>query len=809
MKKERVQGYNRYQNLLRIRTFLVIAALVLGVSAIGVMSVGLISLSGCGSGGGSGDGVVTTTDAAVPAAAAASAAATAEVTTDVTTPTEIIDAADILGDNISGTPEMASAKAKMNTMTIYVPTQDNEGTLSATESKSKPIIITYTDEIPGTGGADVFAAISRDDGVTWKLSNLSNSANLSSFTLQDGTSYPGDCRKPVMAVKGNMIFVAWTSKYAPGIITQNIGEDLYGVAGEQRSIDYTFAYKGEFAWAGEIPYSAVWTVRGLVDKATGNIDWQPAQQLTSAIRDALQIFVGGVPGVGFALTWQEDPDGLLPGSGDGPGHGWSGAIANHTTDIWYSYIPWAAVGDSTKSLMMPVRISDNDMCRPAQEAAINEDPFYALTHTYCADICFATTTIINEQGEVKEVCVTEDGRVLDGRSAGTRPNIFLQPYTDTEGIKKSWVILGYEETNGFSEPGVFDEGKNVIFHSFDMTQPNTVSDGTIVNLNEVEADGTVTDLYENARRPRFIIQPAGKMAAARVPLVVIYKQGKFGTGSPSDIFLRRFVVPADADLSIDNPYRPENLQEGALNMSSFTPSGDFYIDQQNPEDGIKVPGMIQTEANLLDQSYANMFSEARAHRGQIRGDYITLGYTQTINWQAALNGRDKYDFFVRRSFDGGATWTDVANVFEAARNLSNLPDNTYSVIEPRLVATPSSIVCTNPEGVTSPCTPEDKQDIDTYMVAYGTALNTVDGGPADLFYARTIDFGESYELIALSDLLPPLFNILANGDSEQGEVQIRLTPDGNKFYSSWLGEKEVATLALDEGSDIRFRRIDY
>ena len=41
---------------------------------------------------------------------------------------------------------------------------------------------------------------------------------------------------------------------------------------------------------------------------------------------------------------------------------------------------------------------------------------------------------------------------------------------------------------------------------------------------------------------------------------------------------------------------------------------------------------------------------------------------------------------------------------------------------------------------------------------------------------------------------------LAKGDAEQGEVQLRMTPDGSRFYATWLDEGS-------EGSDIVFRRI--
>ena len=41
---------------------------------------------------------------------------------------------------------------------------------------------------------------------------------------------------------------------------------------------------------------------------------------------------------------------------------------------------------------------------------------------------------------------------------------------------------------------------------------------------------------------------------------------------------------------------------------------------------------------------------------------------------------------------------------------------------------------------------------------------------------------------------------LAKGEPEQGEVQLRMTPSGERFYGSWLEEGE-------EGSDIVFRRL--
>jgi len=41
---------------------------------------------------------------------------------------------------------------------------------------------------------------------------------------------------------------------------------------------------------------------------------------------------------------------------------------------------------------------------------------------------------------------------------------------------------------------------------------------------------------------------------------------------------------------------------------------------------------------------------------------------------------------------------------------------------------------------------------------------------------------------------------LAKDDPEQGEAQLRMTPDGPLFYAAWVEEGE-------DGSDIMFRRI--
>jgi hypothetical protein len=316
--------------------------------------------------------------------------------------------------------------------------------------------------------------------------------------------------------------------------------------------------------------------------------------------------------------------------------------------------------------------------------------------------------------------------------------------------------------------------------------------------------------------------------------------------------LRRIKAPATG-----NPYAPKNFicdaweiapngqnvcVEGALNISSVTPTvttdsmGDPQV--EDPYGAVKVVQWVQTANNLRDPAWLNPYDDARAHRGTIEGDVILLGFTYTPNWAAARNGNDKYDFYVRRSFDGGVTWTTdpagsgvthcdtftdpltkekteicntyAAGAFEQMRNLSQLPNSKSSVIEPRIVGTPGTIK--DPATGLWTGIPEDLQNGDVVYVSYGTANNARDeeATPMDLFYSFTMDSGETYVEVAW-DVNPDSdgnyagetvyrWDYLAKGDSEQGEAQLRMTPDGSRFYATWLQD------GLD-GSDIWFRRI--
>ena len=91
--------------------------------------------------------------------------------------------------------------------------------------------------------------------------------------------------------------------------------------------------------------------------------WTKAERLTSGRRDVNRIEVKAVKGAGFVITWQEDPEGLRPGQGLGPGEGWSGAVAHSQTDVWYSFIneEYFDIVENPDNTTVPIDILDHDL----------------------------------------------------------------------------------------------------------------------------------------------------------------------------------------------------------------------------------------------------------------------------------------------------------------------------------------------------------------------------------------------------------------------------------------------------------------
>jgi len=682
--------------------------------------------------------------------------------------------------------------------------------------------------------------------------------------------------------------------------------DLYQINGKQGWVNYADLERPDL---GVRPFSCVWSARGVV-KPNGTVEWMAAERLTSGRRDAYQLSVA-VSGAGFAMAWQEDPKALQPGSAAGPGHGMSGAVTTKKTDIWYSFITKSAfaatctdcepngemIGNDPDGkpkpaipMSSPVRISDNAACKVEfdedDQLIVHGAP---ICERMCADYGYSEP---DENG--LQFCM-KDEVVLNGDTAASRPNLFM--------VGKE-LVIGYEETKGMGfgpneDPQPADPedlGKNVIYHYYaDFTKVHidsndaTIDPGTILNLAQTDNNGkpmTTEDgelLYRNARRIRFIKQSKSAVGPSGTVLAAIWREGDEGKGRPADIMMRRaqggyapenFVCDATRKVSVK--FQDGKLPKGGVpskerdvcvagvqNLSSPQYQKLEWPDAVNADDmdddplseGGRIPKVTNWTYhahNLADDPDDNPYDDARAHRGILRGDMLIAMYTWTPNWAAARNGNDMYDVYVRRSFDGGKTTTNVKGSFEQPKNLSHLresyseenPDGIgngrgLTAIEPRLVASPSTY-----DG--SPGKPSDKQNRnpdDTqntmiYFVAYGTSTNPdlnvqdepeEDAIPQDLHWSYSDNLGETYyhEFNENNERweFPGMGNMSRDSETrlsyvQEGEMQLRTNPSGTVLYASWLAETDPVCAGAghencgpcapgqDPGSDVCFRKIE-
>jgi len=956
---------------------------------------------------------------------------------------------DLFRKNISKTPEGETEKAAIFMMDFYVPAQGADGIVEPVDNYlladevttgyearefAKPLISVYIDDIGHTldtkggitfGMFDAFVGVSLDDGTSWKTTNLSRSADLSSYVLQStGEDYPGDVHNVVHQVAGDNIFVAWASKYCEGgtpLYSLDPADsldvpyfedleatykkdavylyDLFGVAGNQGSVDYT--YQG-FPEIGEIPYSCIWTDRGKLiagdDPSTDATEatyviWAKPERLTSGKRDANLPAVDCAKDAGCILTWQEDPEGLRPGQGLGPGEGWSGAIANQKTDIWYSYIsfadfdlvfsaedvigaiPMAEYALNTDATMpksyvpmaMPTRLTDNDMCKAVSsqtDPTKAEDPYcyidfdnidaidpLALPTTFSADsdYCADQVSWTNPGGSTLNLCKTEDGRVLNGQVASTRVRLNLKPYTtnidaDEDGVldKSAWVIMAYEETKALGDMvdeetlDPIDIGKDIWYHSFDMFNHDMVAQGGMLDqpavckdetedfcsggvgqFYDIQVDEFENEFYLTEIARRFALTTNSVSAAVNsdsgLSAMLIFKQGIINQGGPADIMLRRVVIPDEFDPSVDNPYAYENMDcaewaytdglnpnylkgvclSPAINISGTTIercdggtdndtcAAAFPVldDGSNPDggdfpkvyewrqcDGTSAIEGCEDDNDLDDQSWDNPYDVAKGHRGFLDGDIVMMMYAWAPNWNSNTVGNDHYNLYVRRSFDGGLTWTTTpaelggegvtvteyyygetigdpvpvewtygAGEFEQGRNVSLLTGNKITILDPRY--TPSGGLKLYPtirtdwltaNGFSTDGLPYDddlERDPSKYFIVYETGDNTTvefgEATPLDLYYSRGTVYGDVYETMdyttdkddELLDRWPWLENA---AEDLSGEAGVVANPGGTFMYAVWNQWREAITID-EEGyeheliydSDAWFRRLLY
>ena len=190
----------------------------------------------------------------------------------------------------------------------------------------------------------------------------------------------------------------------------------------------------------------------IVDSSGGNIGTDPANVATY---NKGQINV----------SWQEDPQGLQLGGGDGPGDGASGAKVGGGTDIWYAY--------ATVDLSVPSTPADDFVLQPAVRLTDNWTGLYGLNGS--------ANVVYDGAG-----APVDPGLLETGEAGASRPNI---------GMVSTTSIIAYEETK---EAASKDSGKFVRYHAFPFNAPPATVAG--------KAGCIISDPAKNGRRVRFLTQ---------------------------------------------------------------------------------------------------------------------------------------------------------------------------------------------------------------------------------------------------------------------------------------------------------------
>jgi hypothetical protein len=268
----------------------------------------------------------------------------------------------------------------------------------------------------------------------------------------------------------------------------------------------------------------------------------------------------------------------------------------------------------------------------------------------------------------------------------------------------------------------------------------------------------------------------------------------------------------------------------------------------------------QTAAQLDDQSWENPMDVAKGHRGFLDVDFVMLMYAWSPNWRGVAVGKDQYNLYIRRSFDGGVTWTTTpaalggngtttceifrtstgglnptpsctpygAGTFEMARNVSVLTHFGTTVLDPRY--SPTSSFDPDGDGVLDfplVYAGDDTRDPSRFAIIYETGDNAAvalggEADPLDLFYSQAVNWGDNYTgfphalngtvegTIGATPLyVMPQFDALeSNSLLLSGEAGLEMTPSGRFLHAVWNQWEETLD-GLMYNSDAWFRRVMF
>jgi len=737
--------------------------------------------------------------------------------------------------------QMPTAQNSLEQMGMLVPARTANGELIDDGGEVYPLVVSYVQQVFGPyevsdGDADigdpntadaVFVALSLNDGENWKNFTVADHTDKSSFDASWGenlVAYPGHASKPNIAIEGNNILVAWSSKYCKGNpmklpLSEDADNpyptDYFAVNGKQGSIDYqVLAPNGKFV--EEVPFSCVWTARGIFIPEDGNITWHAPKQLTSGARDTNHIWIEADE-VGFAMVWQEDPEGMHAGDGDGPGAGWSGATANHGSDIWYAELEMGKFADvndtddetskpkSKYNFTYPVRITDNEKC--ADPATSNKEK-----KPYCKYLCETYGSVEiekgNQSGDTVFRCLTYDTDMLEdvqvylnGDTGASRPAIKIL----TTDIGEKVVILGYEETKGLSvdetpddETNIELEGKVVYFESFlygavndfneskadtiqDVAMP-LISAGNSVSIKVPQENNVTNFIYENARR-LVIGTQIDACDAEKFTFAFLYKQSFDTKGASSDMFVR-----------VNNGFTYDSFVE----LEGRTVSNVSAQDNRTIENIVDY-NVSWNAADLDAMTYDNKLENTFSPRIFLRGNDIYVGFEYTPNYAKTSQDNMPNNFHNNIFKDGivdenGTAWRGPQNVTEIVKGGE-------TSVDARFFSTPRGV---NDGGLES-----DQSNPNVIFCSWGTLEKNDPGVPdagrseGGIYGKRSTDDGLTWS---------PRFIVAAKDKTviHEKEVSSFATADGKKIYNVWLQEQDDFNASdPDSGLDSWFGLIDF
>ena len=316
--------------------------------------------------------------------------------------------------------------------------------------------------------------------------------------------------------------------------------------------------------------------------------------------------------------------------------------------------------------------------------------------------------------------LSDNNTLGTGQPGASRPALALSGTT---------AVVAYEET---ACPGG-NGGKCVIYHSFNYSAHDANYSGNIAS-----------DVAHHARRSRLFLQGASMAGTSNLRTVLMWRESPVAAmAAPADIVIRRGLV--------DTLARPGS--------NGFAPA-----------DVLAEPPQYMTNV-------AATGGNSNAHRAVLRGSFVGVAYDQTPSMDGANPEKTpvptaNYNLFFTRSARSGE-----AGSWSAPLNLSRIESPALTVVEPRMVPTPGSII--NP--LTGTPDPGDVQNPEVIYASFATEGNSPAAESGRVYVSRSTDQGLSFEP----------FVPVSGASGGQSEAQLRPTPDGGSVMVLWMAEQTI------------------